>query len=203
MVKNIIFDFGGVLVDWNPRYLYDGYFGDAAKSRWFVDNICTGEWNMQMDGGKPFAEGVAELSAVYPEWAGAIGVYHSRWMEMIGGEVAGTADDVVRRLKEAGYGVYGLTNWSGETFPAVRDRYGVFSLLDGIVVSGDEHLLKPDPRIYRLLLDRYSLRPEESLFIDDNEANVAGARAVGMYGLRFESAERLDSDLRTHYGLAL
>lgn len=202
MVKNIVFDFGGVLVDWNPRYLYDGYFGDEAKSRWFIDNICTGEWNMQMDGGKPFAEGVAELSAVHPEWAGAIEIYHSRWMEMIGGEVAGTAD-VVRRLKEAGYGVYGLTNWSGETFPAVRDRYEVFALLDGIVVSGDEHLLKPDPRIYRLLLDRYSLRPEESLFIDDNEANVAGARAVGMYGLRFGSAAQLDNDLKVNYGLAL
>lgn len=202
MVKNIVFDFGGVLVDWNPRYLYDGYFGDEAKSCWFIDNICTGEWNMQMDGGKPFAEGVAELSAVHPEWAGAIEIYHSRWMEMIGGEVAGTAD-VVRRLKEAGYGVYGLTNWSGETFPAVRDRYEVFALLDGIVVSGDEHLLKPDPRIYRLLLDRYSLRPEESLFIDDNEANVAGARAVGMYGLRFGSAAQLDNDLKVNYGLAL
>lgn len=200
MVKNIVFDFGGVLIDWNPRYLYDGYFGDEAKSRWFIENICTGEWNARMDGGKPFAEGVAELAAIYPEWADAIGVYRSSWMEMVGGEVEGTAD-VVRRLKEAGYGVYGLTNWSGETFPAVRDRYSVFSLLDGIVVSGDEHLLKPDPRIYRCLLDRYSLPPEESLFTDDNEANVAGARAVGMQGLRFESAARLECDLKERYGL--
>ena len=200
MVKNIVFDFGGVLIDWNPRYLYDGYFGDEARSRWFIDNICTGVWNAQMDGGKPFAEGVAELTTAYPEWADAIGAYRSRWMEMVGGEVEGTAD-VVRRLKAAGYGVYGLTNWSGETFPAVRDRYGVFSLLDGIVVSGDERLLKPDPRIYRCLLDRYSLSPAESLFTDDNEANVAGARAVGMQGLRFESAVQLERDLKERYGL--
>ncbi len=200
MIKNIVFDFGGVLVDWNPRYLYDGYFGDEDKSRLFIENICTSEWNVQMDAGRSFADCVAELSAEYPEWADAIEAYHSRWTEMIGGEVAGTAD-VVRRLKDAGYGVYGLTNWSNETFPSVRDRYEVFSLLDGIVVSGDERMVKPDPRIYRCLLDRYGLNPAESVFIDDNEANVAAARAVGMEGLRFESAARLESELKNRCGL--
>lgn len=200
MIKNIVFDFGGVLVDWNPRYLYDGYFGDEQKSRWFIENICTGEWNVQMDAGRPFADCVAELSARHPEWADAIGIYRSRWIEMIGGEVEGTAD-VVRRLKAAGYGVYGLTNWANETFPSVRDRYEVFSLLDGIVVSGDECLVKPDERIYRCLLDRYGLNAAESLFIDDNATNVAAARAVGMEGLRFESAAKLEQDLKGIYGL--
>lgn len=200
MIKNIVFDFGGVLVDWNPRYLYDGYFGDEDKSRRFIGNICTGEWNVQMDAGRPFAECVAELSAKYPEWAEAIEIYHSRWTEMIGGQVEGTAA-VVRRLKDAGYGVYGLTNWSNETFPLVRDRYEVFSWLDGIVVSGDERMVKPDARIYRCLLDRYGLDPAESVFIDDNETNVAAARAVGMEGLRFESAAQLERDLKSLYGL--
>ena len=153
-----------------------------------------------MDGGKPFAEGVAELSAQYPEWADAIEIYHTRWGEMIGGEVEGTAD-LVRRLKDAGYGVYGLTNWSMETFPMVRDKYDVFSLLEGIVVSGEEYLLKPDKAIYNCLLERYKLNAEESIFIDDNADNVTGAEAVGMKALRFESAVQAERELRERFGI--
>lgn len=199
-MKNIVFDFGGVLVDWNPRYLYDKYFGDEERSQWFLDNICLYSWNLQMDGGKPFAEGVRELQAEHPEWTEAIGIYHTRWIEMMGGEVEGTAD-VLRALKRAGYGIYGLTNWSAETFPLIRDTYPVFGEFDGIVVSGEEHLLKPDAAIYRCLLDRYGLQPEESIFIDDNAANVEAARGVGMKALRFESARQLADELRNTYGL--
>ncbi len=200
MIRNIVFDYGGVLVDWNPRYLYDPYFGDAERSQWFIDNICTGEWNMTLDGGKPFDVGVAELTALHPEWADAIAAYRDRWIEMIGGEIPGTAD-LVRRLKRAGYGVYGLTNWSAETFPMVRARYGIFDELDGMVVSGEEHLLKPDARIYRLLLSRYGLKAEESLFFDDNQSNVEGAQAVGMESVRFVSASQAERVLREDYGL--
>lgn len=199
-MKNIVFDFGGVLVDWNPRYLYDKYFGDEERSQWFLDNICLYSWNLQMDGGKPFAEGVRELQAEHPEWAEAIGIYHTRWIEMMGGEVEGTAD-VLRALKRAGYGIYGLTNWSAETFPLIRDIYPVFGEFDGIVVSGEEHLLKPDAAIYRCLIDRYGLQAEESIFIDDNAANVEAARGVGMKALRFESARQLADELRNTYGL--
>lgn len=199
-MKNIVFDFGGVLVDWNPRYLYDKYFGDEERSQWFLDNICLYSWNLQMDGGKPFAEGVRELQAEHPEWTEAIGIYHTRWIEMMGGEVEGTAD-VLRALKRAGYGIYGLTNWSAETFPLIRDTYPVFGEFDGIVVSGEEHLLKPDAAIYRCLIDRYGLQAEESIFIDDNAANVEAARGVGMKALRFESARQLADELRNTYGL--
>ena len=176
MIRNIVFDYGGVLVDWNPRYLYDNYFGDTERSQWFIDNICTNDWNATLDGGKPFDVGVAELTAKH------------------------TAD-LVRRLKRAGYGVYGLTNWSAETFPKVRARYGIFDELDGMVVSGEEHLLKPDARIYRVLLSRYGLKPEESIFLDDNAANVEGARAVGMASERFVSAEQAEQLLCEKYGL--
>lgn len=200
MIKNIVFDYGGVLVDWNPRYLYDNYFGDTERSQWFIDNICTNDWNATLDGGKPFDTGVAELTAKHPEWADAIAAYRDRWIEMIGGEIPHTAD-LARCLKRAGYGVYGLTNWSAETFPKVRSRYGIFDELDGMVVSGEEHLLKPDARIYRVLLSRYGLKPEESIFLDDNEANVEGARAVGMVSERFVSAEQAERLLRGKYGL--
>ena len=201
-IKNIVFDFGGVLVDWNPRYLYDKYFGDAKQSQWFLDNICLYSWNLQMDGGKPFAEGVKELQAEHPEWAEAIAIYHTRWVEMMGGEVAGTAD-VLRSAKAAGYKIYGLTNWSAETFPMIRDTYPVFQEFDGIVVSGEEHLLKPDAAIYRCLLERYALRAEESLFIDDNRDNVAAARAIGMEAVRFENAEQLAQVLEQQFGIKI
>ena len=200
-IKNIVFDFGGVLVDWNPRYLYDKYFGDEQQAQWFLDNICLYSWNLQMDGGKPFAEGVAELQAEHPEWAEAIGIYHTHWVEMMGGEVEGTAD-VLRRLKEKGYGIYGLTNWSAETFPLIRDTYSVFGEFDGIVVSGEEHLLKPNAAIYHCLFERYNLQPEESIFIDDNVDNVAAAKAVGMESVRFTDAATLVQQL-AEFGIEL
>ena len=199
-MKNIVFDFGGVLVDWNPHHLYDKYFGSVEKAEWFLNNICLYSWNIQMDGGKPFAEGVAELQAEYPEWSEAIAIYHTRWIEMMGGEIEGMAD-IVKRLKEAGYGVYGLTNWSSETFPLVRDKYAIFKQLDGMVVSGEEHLLKPDAAIYKCLLERYNLQAEESLFVDDNADNVTGARNVGMKAVRFTSVAELERELKDVYGL--
>ena len=199
-MKNIVFDFGGVLVDWNPHHLYDKYFGSREKAEWFLNNICLYSWNLQMDGGKPFAEGVAELQAEYPEWSEAIAIYHTRWIEMMNGEIEGMAS-VIRRLKMAGYGVYGLTNWSAETFPMVRDTYPVFQEFDGIVVSGEEHLLKPDAAIYKCLLERYALQAEESLFVDDNADNVAGARNVGMKAIQFTSAVELERELKDVLGL--
>ena len=199
-MKNIVFDFGGVLVDWNPHHLYDKYFGSREKAEWFLNNICLYSWNLQMDGGKPFAEGVAELQAEHPEWSEAIAIYHTRWIEMMNGEIEGMAS-VIRRLKMAGYGVYGLTNWSAETFPMVRDTYPVFQEFDGIVVSGEEHLLKPDAAIYKCLLERYALQAEESLFVDDNAYNVGGARNVGMKALQFTSAEELERELKDVFGM--
>lgn len=199
-MKNIVFDFGGVLVDWNPHHLYDKYFGSREKAEWFLNNICLYSWNLQMDGGKPFAEGVAELQAEHPEWSEAITIYHTRWIEMMNGEIEGMVS-VVKRLKMAGYGVYGLTNWSAETFPMVRDTYPVFQEFDGIVVSGEEHLLKPDAAIYKCLLERYDLQAEESLFVDDNADNVAGARNVGMKAIQFTSAEELERELKDVFGL--
>ena len=202
-IKNIVFDFGGVLIDWNPRYLYRSYFGgDEEKMEWFLQNVCTYPWNIQMDGGKPFAEGVAELTAQHPEWAEAIGVYHTRWAEMIGGEVEGTAS-LIKRLKAAGYRVFGLTNWSMETYPLIRDSYEVFSLFEGVVVSGEEHLLKPDEKIYRCLLERYSLEAAESVFLDDNADNVAGAEAVGMEAVRFVDAQQAEAELKSRFGIEL
>lgn len=195
MLRHLIFDFGAVLVDWNPHYVFDSYFGDPGKAEWFITHICTAAWNKELDGGKPFAQGVAELSEQYPEWAAEIALYHRDWKKMMGGPIPGMYE-LVSRLKTEGYGVYGLTNWSSETFYTIVDEYPVFSLLDGMVVSGDVRLLKPDAAIFQYLLDKYGLKAEESLFIDDNAENVAGAIAFGMSAIRFTTPDALREELR-------
>ena len=194
MIRNIIFDFGAVLVDWNPHYVYDPYFGDPEKATWFIENICTAAWNKELDGGKPFSQGVAELTAQYPEWAPEIALYQRDWKKMMGGAIPGMYD-LVADLKQAGYGIYGLTNWASETFYTIVDDYPVFSLLDGMVVSGDVRLLKPDATIFNCLLDKYGLKAEESVFIDDNAENVAGAIAAGLSAIRFTGAAELREEL--------
>lgn len=193
-MKALVFDFGGVLVDWNPHHLYDSYFGSKEKATWFLENICTNEWNSQMDGGKPFCQGVAELSAQYPEYAKDIEAYFNRWIEMMGTEIEGMYG-LLQEYKAKGYTLLGLTNWSSETFCQVKDVYPIFRLLDGMVVSAEEHCIKPSPRIYQILLDRFGLNASDCVFIDDRQPNVDGADAVGMTGILFTSAQDLREKL--------
>ena len=196
MIKNIIFDFGGVLVDWNPHYLFDKYFNDINEANYFVENVCTTEWNAEMDGGKPFAQAVKERSAMFPKYAEALKLYQTNWMDTMGEEIPDMYD-LIKSLKANGFPViYGLTNWSAETFPTVQKTYRIFSLIDKIVVSGEVKQLKPNPEIFHTLLNKYNLKAEESLFIDDNLKNVEGAKAVGINAIRFENAIKLKEDLK-------
>ena len=157
MRKNVIFDFGGVLLDWDPRYLYRPYFNDDAKMEQFLAEICTGEWNSQMDAGKPFAEGVAELSAQHPEWKKEIEMYHTGWPQMLHGELADGVNLLKKIKADPRFTVYGLTNWSAETFPYAFNHYPFLEELEGIVVSGEElrrfatsHSSSPSRGIYTL-----------------------------------------------------
>ena len=191
-MKTLIFDFGGVLVDWNPHYVFDSYFNDKEKCDYFIKNICNTEWNSQMDAGKPFAVAVAERSAEYPEWAPEIEYYWTHWRQMLDAAIPGMYE-LVKELKDKGYRIYGLTNWSSETFYTICDDFPVFSLLDGKVVSGDEKVIKPDPKIFNILLERFSLCPKDCIFIDDNMTNVNAAKALGIGGVQFESESQLRS----------
>jgi len=178
-LKNIIFDFGGVLIDWNPVYLYQKVFETEEEIKYFLENICRYDWNLLQDQGRPLAEGTRLLQEKFPEYAEEIALYYGRWEEMLGG----TYDEntkLIRPLKEK-YKVYGLTNWSAETLPVAMKLYDFFQDMEGIVVSGEEKIVKPDKRLYEILLERYALRAEESLFIDDNAANIETARELGFH----------------------
>ena len=188
----VIFDLGGVLIDWNPRYLYRKLLPDEETIDTFLSTICTPEWNAQQDAGRPFSEGVAILSQKHPEQTALIEAYHTRWIEMIGGPINETVE-LLAGLQRASIPLYALTNWSQETFPLVRTDFEFLNWFQGIVVSGEEGLIKPDPAFYNILFDRYKLEPENLLFIDDSHNNVRAASKLGMDSIHFTSS----ADLRT------
>ena len=182
-VKNIIFDFGGVLIDWNPAYLYGNIFEEKEDMDYFLENICPYHWNVLQDAGRPLADATREKQLEHPDFKEEIGMYYGRWDEMLGGTIDEN-EVLVAPLKEK-YMVYGLTNWSAETLPIAMERYGFFQHLDGIVVSGDEKLVKPDPGLYQILLNRYGIRAKKSLFIDDSLPNIETARQLGFQTIHY------------------
>jgi 2-haloacid dehalogenase len=195
-IDTVIFDLGGVLIDWNPEHLYRKIFDDVERMRFFLSEICTPEWNEEQDAGRPLREATEWLVARHPEWAAEIRAFYGRWDEMLGGVIADT-EDILRRLHaQERPRLYALTNWSAETFPIAWERYDCLRLFEGILVSGIEKLKKPDPRIYRLLLDRYAIAPHRALFIDDNQRNVDAARLEGIDAHRFESPRQFENLLR-------
>jgi len=194
MPQKVIFDLGGVLIDWNPRYLYRKLFDDESAMEHFLATVCTPQWNEQQDAGRPITEAVAQLTAQWPRQAALITAYYDRWTEMVGGPMTETVD-VLAALHQRKVPLWALTNWSAETFPFVLERYDFFGWFQGIVVSGHEKMKKPDRRIYQVLLDRYSITPNHAVFIDDNPANVAAAREVGLHGLQFTTAQALRREL--------
>ena len=195
----VVFDIGGVLIDWNPAYLYRKLLPDEATVSAFLTNVCTGAWNEQFDAGRPFADGIADLAARHPEQAELIEAYWLRWHEMLGGEIAGTAR-LLHRLKAGGVPVHAISNWSAETFPRAREIFPFLDTFDVLVVSGTEKLVKPHAPIFQRFLERAGVRAEQCLFIDDNAANIATATALGFHTEHFRSAEALEARL-TSLGL--
>ncbi|MEM8526287.1 MAG: HAD family phosphatase [Bacteroidota bacterium] len=192
----IIFDLGGVLIDWNPRYLYRKIFDDEERMEYFLENICTSDWNEQQDGGRSLAEGTNLLLEQHREWEQEIRAFYDRWEEMLGGVLQGTLD-ILTRFKESGnYRLYALTNWSSETYPIAKERYEFLSWFEGVLVSGEEKMKKPDPKFYQLLLDRFDIEASESLFIDDNLRNVKAARAMGIEAIHFHNSAQLKQELK-------
>ncbi len=190
----IVFDFGGVLMDWNPWYLYRRYFHSPEEMQQFFDEVGFIEWNQKQDAGRPFAEAVQELCSSYPQHAELIRAYDQYWEESIAGPFPATVD-LLRRLMEAGYHLYGLSNWSAEKFRIIRQKYPFFEWFADIIVSGEVKLVKPDPSIFALLLDRAGRPAEEVILIDDSLSNIETARRMGFRTVHFQTIEQVTQDL--------
>ena len=186
----IVYDLGGVLIDWNPRHLYRKLFEDEAAMEWFLAEVCHGAWNEEQDRGRTFAAGIEEAAARHPEQRPLIEAYFARWSEMMAGEIEG-AVAILEELKNAGYELHALTNWSAETFPHARERFPFLRSFESILVSADVGLIKPDPAIFQLLLERIGRTPSECIYIDDNPKNVSAAGRLGFDAIAFHSAARL------------
>lgn len=192
-IKNVVFDFGGVLLDWNPRYFYSSVFNDDEKMEYFISNIVTSKWNSQMDRGRTFEECMNELSLEHPEFKNEIMLYRKGWETMLKGEIS-SGIKLLNAVQNSGkFKVYGLTNWSAETFPYAFNTYKFLQTFEGIVVSGEEKMIKPEKGIYLTLLERYNLKPEETFFTDDNPDNIEVAKSRGINAIQFTGTnENLD-----------
>ena len=191
----VIFDLGGVLIDWNPRHLYRKLFSDRTAMEDFLSTVCTPEWNSTLDAGSPIADAVARLSAAHPDRAPLIEAYSERWGEMLDGPHAATVA-VLDELRAREVRLYALTNWSAETFPIAIQRFEFLGWFEDILVSGSEGVVKPDTAIYDLAIERFEIEPHRTVFIDDAPANVAAAARAGLHAHHYQDAARLRAYLR-------
>lgn len=198
MINNItaiIFDYGNVLLEWNPKHVYRHYFPDDKEGmERFLHEVDFMNWNAQQDRGRTFKEGVADLSHQFPQHAHLIQAYHDHWKESIGNSLTGTVE-ILKELKQAGYSLYGLTNWSAETFPYARAKYAFFDLFDDMVISGVVGYVKPEPEIYHILLEKIGRPAQECLFIDDSLPNIQQGNTMGFETIHFISPEQLKQKL--------
>ena len=196
MIKTIIFDLGGVLIDWNPEYLYlDIFGGDRVKMNAFFEHVCTMDWNENQDAGYPLAQATEDRIALFPEYEILIKKYYGQWEEMLGEAISGSVQVLKKLIENPNFRVVALTNWSAETFPVALKRFDFLHWFEGIVVSGTEKTRKPYSEIYQITLDRFNIDPSEALFIDDNLRNIKGSKILGINGIHFSTPEELIKDL--------
>jgi 2-haloacid dehalogenase len=196
MINTIIFDLGGVLIDWNPNYLYNKLITNEDERKRFLTDICSPDWNEEQDAGRTLSEGTELLVSQHPDHEENIRAFYGRWEEMLGGAIEGTVE-IFKQLKESNrYRIYALTNWSAETFEIALNHYDFMQWFDGIVVSGTEKIRKPNPQFYQLLLNRYQVKPEDALFIDDNHRNILAAEELGIKSIHFTSPNELSLTLK-------
>jgi 2-haloacid dehalogenase len=194
IVQAAVFDLGGVLIDWNPRYLYRKLLADDPAVEAFLTEICTQEWNAEQDLGRPWSEAVETLAREHPEERALIAAYRERWEEMLGGPIDESVA-LLAELRASGLPLFALSNWSAETFPIALSRYSFLDWFTGIVISGEVRLAKPDPHVFRHLLDRFGLDAVSTVFVDDSRRNVEAAAELGMIAIEFRDASQLRVEL--------
>jgi 2-haloacid dehalogenase len=194
-INTIIFDLGGVLIDWNPDYLYKKLIPDTTERKWFLDNICTSEWNEEQDGGRLIADANSLLINRYPSYKSLIEAFYDRWEEMLGGSIAETVSIFDNLRKTGNFKFYALTNWSAETFPKALTLFEFLHWFDGRLVSGEEMTRKPFDDFYERLITKFSIDKSSAIFIDDNYRNVVAAERLGIKSYHFTSAADLKNEL--------
>ncbi len=194
-IHTIVFDLGGVLVDWNPRYLFRSIFDDEKDMEYFLTHVCNQEWNEKQDAGRSFAEGQKEVAEKFPHYKEQIDAYYRRWPETLGQPIAGTVKILEELAATKKYQILALSNWAAETFHFARARFEFLKIFEGILVSGEERLIKPDARFFNLLVERYNVVPSKSVFIDDVEKNILGAQKLGFQTIQFKNPEQLGLSL--------
>jgi 2-haloacid dehalogenase len=198
-IDTIIFDLGGVLIDWNPEYVFlNAFDGNREKMQWFFDNICTSDWNENQDAGYPLKQATDDLVEKFPEYETYIRLFYGEWEKMLGGEIKETVDILKVLIKSNKYKVVALTNWSSETFPIALERFEFLQWFEGIVVSGDEKTRKPFQKIYDIMLKRFKIIAENAIFIDDNLRNIEAANTLGINGIHYKSSKQLIQQLKTY-----
>ncbi|HEY4336806.1 MAG TPA: HAD family phosphatase [Puia sp.] len=195
-IDTLVFDLGGVLIDWNPEYLYNKIIPDEQERKWFLSTICTPDWNEEQDAGRSLQEATDYLVKKFPEHEKSIRAYYGRWKEMLGGPIHETVE-IFREVKNRGkLKLYALTNWSAETFPVALELYDFLHWFDGRLVSGEEKVRKPFPDIYKLLIDRFHIDPRHAIYVDDNIRNVMPARDLGFVGIHFRTPALFKEELQ-------
>jgi 2-haloacid dehalogenase len=195
-IETVIFDLGGVLIDWNPRYLYRKIFDSDEEMEFFLEHVCSGQWNGEQDRGRKFSDAINLKQKEYPKYKDEIHIYFSRWHKMIKGEITETVNILTSLFDNRKHRLYALTNWSDETFPYAFQNFKFLKYFEGILVSGKEKMIKPDPEIYQLMIKRFDIDAEKSIFIDDSKNNVNTAITLGMNAIHFLSPEQLKTDLQ-------
>ena len=197
-INTIIFDLGGVLIDWNPLYVFTDLISDAERRTYFFEEVCPTHWNEQQDAGNLIALATEERIALFPEWEHEIRAYYGRWVEMLGEANHGTVEILKTLIDSPDYKVYALTNWSAETFPIAKsmERFQFLHWFEGTLVSGEEMMIKPQPEIFELILNRYNIDRSKAIFIDDNIKNVHASNTVGLQAIHFQSSEQLAEELK-------
>lgn len=195
MIDTIIFDIGNVLIPWEPKWLFRDYFDSDEAIEHFLIESRFHEWNLAQDAGRSFAEGVATHSQAFPEYADLFQAYAERWEQTLGPAIE-TSVDLIHHFKQAGFRVLALTNMSQETFPRIREIYPFLNEFEGVLVSGQEKLIKPQPEIYALFCQRFKVEPARALFIDDSAKNVEAARAFGLHAIHYTNGGEIRTALR-------
>jgi len=196
-IDTIIFDLGGVLVDWKPEYVYRKIFNDdEEKVQWFLNTVCTSEWNMQQDAGRTIKEAEKIKIDEFPEYKDLITLYYKEWSNMFSGPIKENVE-LFKKLKSSGnYKIYALTNWSAEKWDKALELFPFFKEFDGVVVSGQEKIVKPSEKIYKIILNKFQINPDKAVFIDDNFKNSEAAKKLGIHGIHYKTHNDLINHLQ-------